>query len=185
MAQWGIAKLGLGPHADRLAGTYSGGNKRKLSTAIALLGSPPIIFLVSGAVGGGDGGHGAGLDGGLTLWLQDEPTTGMDPRARRFLWDCILSLVREGRSVLLTSHRWVPSTEGGGGDSTGGTEVSAVCLTPPPPTPAAWRSARRCAPGWPSWSTAASAAWAACSTSRTGNGVGAAPLVGERGLRWR
>uniref|UniRef100_A0A669Q6A4 P-type phospholipid transporter n=1 Tax=Phasianus colchicus TaxID=9054 RepID=A0A669Q6A4_PHACC len=79
VAQWGIAKLGLGPHADRLAGTYSGGNKRKLSTAIALLGSPPIIFL-------------------------DEPTTGMDPGARRFLWDCILSLVREGRSVLLTSH---------------------------------------------------------------------------------
>ncbi|OXB70511.1 UNVERIFIED_CONTAM: hypothetical protein H355_016817, partial [Colinus virginianus] len=79
VAQWGIAKLGLGPHADRLAGTYSGGNKRKLSTAIALLGSPPIIFL-------------------------DEPTTGMDPRSRRFLWDCILSLVREGRSVLLTSH---------------------------------------------------------------------------------
>lgn len=46
----------------------------------------------------------------LMLWLQDEPTTGMDPGARRFLWDCILSLVREGRSVLLTSHRWVPST---------------------------------------------------------------------------
>ncbi|OXB61593.1 hypothetical protein ASZ78_006281 [Callipepla squamata] len=103
VAQWGIAKLGLGPHADRLAGTYSGGNKRKLSTAIALLGSPPIIFLVSGAVGGA-GSWGAGSDGELMLWLQDEPTTGMDPRSRRFLWDCILSLVREGRSVLLTSH---------------------------------------------------------------------------------
>ncbi|KAI6072304.1 ATP-binding cassette sub-family A member 7 [Aix galericulata] len=36
--------------------------------------------------------------------LQDEPTTGMDPGARRFLWDCILSLVKEGRSVVLTSH---------------------------------------------------------------------------------
>uniref|UniRef100_A0A8B9FQX8 ABC transporter domain-containing protein n=1 Tax=Amazona collaria TaxID=241587 RepID=A0A8B9FQX8_9PSIT len=35
---------------------------------------------------------------------QDEPTTGMDPRARRFLWDRILSVVREGRSVVLTSH---------------------------------------------------------------------------------
>ncbi|NXW61981.1 ABCA1 protein, partial [Eurystomus gularis] len=79
VAQWGIAKLGLGPHADRPAGKYSGGNKRKLSTAIALLGSPPIVFL-------------------------DEPTTGMDPRARRFLWDCILSVIREGRSVVLTSH---------------------------------------------------------------------------------
>ncbi|XP_075300324.1 phospholipid-transporting ATPase ABCA7 isoform X3 [Opisthocomus hoazin] len=79
VAQWGIATLGLGPHADRPAGKYSGGNKRKLSTAIALLGSPPVVFL-------------------------DEPTTGMDPRARRFLWDCILGVVREGRSVVLTSH---------------------------------------------------------------------------------
>ncbi|XP_035203975.1 phospholipid-transporting ATPase ABCA7 isoform X2 [Oxyura jamaicensis] len=79
VAQWGIAKLGLEPHADRPAGKYSGGNKRKLSTAIALIGCPPVIFL-------------------------DEPTTGMDPGARRFLWDCILSLVKEGRSVVLTSH---------------------------------------------------------------------------------
>lgn len=39
--------------------------------------------------------------------LQDEPTTGMDPKARRFLWDCILSIIKEGRSVVLTSHRWV------------------------------------------------------------------------------
>ncbi|XP_009325277.1 PREDICTED: ATP-binding cassette sub-family A member 7, partial [Pygoscelis adeliae] len=53
VAQWGIAKLGLGPHADRPAGKYSGGNKRKLSTAIALLGSPPVVFLVSGGGGGG------------------------------------------------------------------------------------------------------------------------------------
>ncbi|KAM8795014.1 LOW QUALITY PROTEIN: phospholipid-transporting ATPase ABCA7 [Eudromia elegans] len=79
VAQWGIAKLGLGLHADQPAGKYSGGNKRKLSTAIALLGCPPVVFL-------------------------DEPTTGMDPRARRFLWDCILSVIREGRSVVLTSH---------------------------------------------------------------------------------
>ncbi|KAM9174579.1 phospholipid-transporting ATPase ABCA7 [Mergus octosetaceus] len=79
VVQWGIAKLGLEPHADRPAGKYSGGNKRKLSTAIALIGCPPVIFL-------------------------DEPTTGMDPGARRFLWDCILSLVKEGRSVVLTSH---------------------------------------------------------------------------------
>ncbi|KAM9515993.1 phospholipid-transporting ATPase ABCA7 isoform 2-T2 [Guaruba guarouba] len=79
VAECGIAKMGLVPHADRPAGKYSGGNKRKLSTAIALLGSPPVVFL-------------------------DEPTTGMDPRARRFLWDRILSVIREGRSVVLTSH---------------------------------------------------------------------------------
>lgn len=42
----------------------------------------------------------------LSLWLQDEPTTGMDPKARRALWNCILSIIKEGRSVVLTSHRW-------------------------------------------------------------------------------
>lgn len=79
VAAWGIRKLGLTKYADRAAGNYSGGNKRKLSTAIALVGCPPIVFL-------------------------DEPTTGMDPKARRFLWDCILSIIKEGRCVLLTSH---------------------------------------------------------------------------------
>ncbi|XP_069482200.1 phospholipid-transporting ATPase ABCA1-like isoform X2 [Ambystoma mexicanum] len=79
VAEWGIQKLGLVKYASKSAGTYSGGNKRKLSTAMALIGCPAIIFL-------------------------DEPTTGMDPKARRFLWDCILSIIREGRSVILTSH---------------------------------------------------------------------------------
>ena len=60
----------------------SGGNKRKLSTAIALIGAPPVLFL-------------------------DEPTTGMDPVTRRFLWDAIINIIREGRSVILTSHRFV------------------------------------------------------------------------------
>uniref|UniRef100_A0A4W6E0C7 P-type phospholipid transporter n=1 Tax=Lates calcarifer TaxID=8187 RepID=A0A4W6E0C7_LATCA len=79
VAEWGIQKLGLVKYFNKSAGTYSGGNKRKLSTAIALIGCPPVIFL-------------------------DEPTTGMDPKARRFLWDCILSVIKEGRSVILTSH---------------------------------------------------------------------------------
>ncbi|XP_062888600.1 phospholipid-transporting ATPase ABCA1-like isoform X1 [Mobula hypostoma] len=79
VTEWGIKKLGLSRYADRPSGTYSGGNKRKLSTAIALIGCPPVIFL-------------------------DEPTTGMDPKARRFLWNCILSVIKEGRSVVLTSH---------------------------------------------------------------------------------
>ncbi|XP_072556139.1 phospholipid-transporting ATPase ABCA1 isoform X2 [Paramormyrops kingsleyae] len=79
LAQWGVEKLGLTLYSDRKAGGYSGGNKRKLSTAIALIGAPPVIFL-------------------------DEPTTGMDPKARRFLWNCILSVIKEGRSVILTSH---------------------------------------------------------------------------------
>uniref|UniRef100_A0A3Q3WL83 ABC transporter domain-containing protein n=1 Tax=Mola mola TaxID=94237 RepID=A0A3Q3WL83_MOLML len=79
VAEWGIQKLGLTKYSKKSAGTYSGGNKRKLSTAIALIGCPPVIFL-------------------------DEPTTGMDPKARRFLWDCLLSIIKEGRSVILTSH---------------------------------------------------------------------------------
>lgn len=46
MAWWGLKKLGLTQYAEQKAGGYSGGNKRKLSTAIALLGAPPVIFLV-------------------------------------------------------------------------------------------------------------------------------------------
>ena len=47
MVDWALEKLGLSRYADKPAGTYSGGNKRKLSTAIALLTSPPVILLVS------------------------------------------------------------------------------------------------------------------------------------------
>ena len=54
--------MGLIEYADRAAGTYSGGNKRKLSVAIAMIGEPSIVFL-------------------------DEPSTGMDPVARRFMWE--------------------------------------------------------------------------------------------------
>uniref|UniRef100_A0A7N9AQU0 Phospholipid-transporting ATPase ABCA1-like n=1 Tax=Mastacembelus armatus TaxID=205130 RepID=A0A7N9AQU0_9TELE len=79
VAQWGVKKLGLTQYAEREAGGYSGGNKRKLSTAISLIGAAPVIFL-------------------------DEPTTGMDPKAKRFLWNCILSVTKEGRAVVLTSH---------------------------------------------------------------------------------
>ncbi|XP_012935434.1 ATP-binding cassette sub-family A member 2 [Aplysia californica] len=79
VVEWALTKLGLSKFADKLSGTLSGGNKRKLSTAIALIGHPPVIFM-------------------------DEPTTGMDPHSRRFLWDLILSLVQDGRSVILTSH---------------------------------------------------------------------------------
>ena len=44
--QWGIKRLGLSAYADRISETYSGGNKRKLSTAIALVGNPSVVFLV-------------------------------------------------------------------------------------------------------------------------------------------
>lgn len=74
-----IRRLTLEKHADKVSKSYSGGNKRKLSTAIALIGEPPIVFL-------------------------DEPTTGMDPGARRFLWDVLVEVVESGRTIVLTSH---------------------------------------------------------------------------------
>eukprot|EP00794_Sanderia_malayensis_P015936 gene15936-17537_t len=80
VVDWAISKLALGRHAYTPCKTYSGGNKRKLSAAIALIGNPLLIFM-------------------------DEPTTGMDPGARRFLWNLILSIIQKGtRSVILTSH---------------------------------------------------------------------------------
>ncbi|NXA24875.1 ABCA2 protein, partial [Ibidorhyncha struthersii] len=79
VVKWALRKLELTKYAHKPTSTYSGGNKRKLSTAIALIGYPAFIFL-------------------------DEPTTGMDPKARRFLWNLILDVIKTGRSVVLTSH---------------------------------------------------------------------------------
>ena len=81
----------------RCAGTYSGGNKRKLSTAIALIGNPSIVFLVRRK-------YICRNYRRNVLVRQDEPTSGMDPGARRFLWNSILEMVRAGQSVVLTSH---------------------------------------------------------------------------------
>ena len=58
---------------------YSGGMKRVLSVAVSMLGDPQVILL-------------------------DEPTNAMDPEMRRRVWDNILKLIKEERSVLLTSH---------------------------------------------------------------------------------
>jgi len=79
-----IKELGLTELADRLASSYSGGNKRKLSVAIAMIGNPTVI-------------------------LMDEPSTGMDPFARRAMWDVISAAttrVVNGKktSVILTTH---------------------------------------------------------------------------------
>jgi ABC-type multidrug transport system ATPase subunit len=75
-----IVRMDLTQHAFRLAGGYSGGNKRKLSVACAMIGQPSIIFL-------------------------DEPSTGMDPVARRFMWSVINDICCQGdTSVILTTH---------------------------------------------------------------------------------
>jgi len=73
-----LDKVTLTPYADRVAGSYSGGNKRKLSLAIALVGSPAVVFL-------------------------DEPSSGMDPVSRRHMWD-IITRERSVRSIVLTTH---------------------------------------------------------------------------------
>merc|ERR1712087_340533 len=70
--------LSLTKYKNRKAGTYSGGNKRKLSVAMAMIGNPPVVFL-------------------------DEPSTGMDPMARRHMWEFIRETM-QGRCVVLTTH---------------------------------------------------------------------------------
>ncbi|KAM6166302.1 phospholipid-transporting ATPase ABCA3-like [Erethizon dorsatum] len=74
-----LKSLELEPHADDLICTYSGGNKRRLNTAIAVMGKSPVIFL-------------------------DEPSTGMDPVARRLLWNTVTKARESGKAVVITSH---------------------------------------------------------------------------------
>lgn len=71
--------LNFTEHIDKKIYEYSGGNKRKLSTAIAMCGNPEVIYL-------------------------DEPSTGMDPMAKRNLWKVICSLRKMGKSIILSSH---------------------------------------------------------------------------------
>lgn len=74
-----LERFSLSEAADRPAKTYSGGMRRRLDLAGALVAAPPIIFL-------------------------DEPTTGLDPRSRIGLWEVIEGLVAEGKTVLLTTQ---------------------------------------------------------------------------------
>jgi ABC-2 type transport system ATP-binding protein len=65
--------------ADRTVATYSGGMRRRLDLAMTLIGTPEIIFL-------------------------DEPTTGLDPRSRRTMWEIVRSLASDGTTVFLTTQ---------------------------------------------------------------------------------
>ncbi|XP_054279050.1 phospholipid-transporting ATPase ABCA1-like [Macrosteles quadrilineatus] len=71
--------MGIDEYARAPCGTYSGGNKRKLSTAMALIGDPAVVFL-------------------------DEPTAGVDPVSRRRLWDVLARCQKTGQAIVLTSH---------------------------------------------------------------------------------
>ena len=69
----------LADAADKLVRSYSGGMRRRLDLGASLVGNPPVLFL-------------------------DEPTTGLDPRSRRRLWEFIERLVGEGTTLLLTTQ---------------------------------------------------------------------------------
>jgi len=74
-----LARLGIGDVADIRCRRLSGGQKRRLALALALIGQPRLLFL-------------------------DEPTTGMDPQARRTTWEIIREQRDKGTTVLLTTH---------------------------------------------------------------------------------
>jgi ABC-2 type transport system ATP-binding protein len=74
-----LDRFDLGGAASRPVRTYSGGMRRRLDLAAALVHRPPVLFL-------------------------DEPTTGLDPRSRRELWAVIGELVAEGTTLLLTTQ---------------------------------------------------------------------------------
>lgn len=69
------------PHRHKQAGSLSGGNRRKLSVGIAIIGNPSVVLL-------------------------DEPSAGMDPEARRFMWTVVakISQHRKKCGVILTTH---------------------------------------------------------------------------------
>ena len=74
-----IERFDMAEFADRTAGTYSGGQRRRLDVAAALVADPPALFL-------------------------DEPTTGLDPRSRAKLWAAIAELAARGTAIVLTTQ---------------------------------------------------------------------------------
>ncbi|MET0161672.1 MAG: ABC transporter ATP-binding protein [Microbacteriaceae bacterium] len=74
-----LERFGLAEAGARRAGTYSGGMRRRLDIAMSLIGDPPVLFL-------------------------DEPTTGLDPEARREVWATVEQLAAGGTTVLLTTQ---------------------------------------------------------------------------------
>jgi ABC-2 type transport system ATP-binding protein len=74
-----LERFDLSEAAKQPAGTYSGGMRRRLDLAMTLVGDPRIVFL-------------------------DEPTTGLDPRSRRTMWEMIGDLVARGVTIFLTTH---------------------------------------------------------------------------------
>ena len=74
-----LERFDLVESAQKMVATYSGGMRRKLDLAMTLVGNPRIIFL-------------------------DEPTTGLDPRSRRTMWEIVRELVADGTTIFLTTQ---------------------------------------------------------------------------------
>ncbi|MBI2170755.1 MAG: ABC transporter ATP-binding protein [Chloroflexi bacterium] len=74
-----LAKVGLMEKAKATVGKLSGGQKQRFTIAAALVNDPEVVFL-------------------------DEPTTGLDPQARRNLWEFVQAIHKEGRTIVLTTH---------------------------------------------------------------------------------
>lgn len=74
-----LERLGLSEKRNARVQTLSGGQQQRLSVALALVGDPAVVFL-------------------------DEPTTGLDPQARRSLWEVVEDMKRDGKTVVLTTH---------------------------------------------------------------------------------
>jgi ABC-2 type transport system ATP-binding protein len=81
-----IDAVDLGERANARSMDLSGGQQQRLSIALALVNDPELVFL-------------------------DEPTTGLDPQARRSLWDLVKGLQAKGKSVMLTTHYMEEATE--------------------------------------------------------------------------